>query len=144
MATPEDIDQAYHIIINAVRTIIPDHADQFEKSTKKTIQAMFKYNNIVPSTEDIDDLLDYFCSKTRDDDITEDIINKISRTISKTGIIYVSGNIESYKKIVVDLHKVSKREHEMMKGIKQGNKQGFNIIYRDTEFPVDAAGRYIV
>lgn len=104
-----------------------------------------EYDNkgIVLSTGDADDYIDLFMEKNKldePDEVTDYYFNKIDLILVEKGLVYKSEDKESYLNKVRNQGKISKREHDMGEELAQNP----GIIFRDTEFPIDSNGKYII
>jgi hypothetical protein len=101
--------------------------------------------NIVLSTHDVENDIGCFIE---DEDIdpndkvdTEDYTNNISKYLFDLDLIYKWADKESYLRLVRDLGKTSLQERIMSKNIANTT---YSIQYRDTEFPINKNGIYIL
>ena len=104
----------------------------------------------IPSDHDIGEYLDHWLEKyerKNGDIITADDFEPLCEKLGKHFVdqnqAYERGNKDSYIALVRSKNLVSSQEYSMHKNINQ-NKSNHRIIYRDTEFPVDDNGYYIL
>ncbi len=103
--------------------------------------------SIVLSNYDIETYLEHWVDlyenrygKILSDDQFKKINDKIVTTLIENESIYKYGNKESYISIVKDNDLISLMEHIMKKDILESGKATF----RDTEFPINKHGEYII
>ena len=95
--------------------------------------------NIVPSTFNIDDLIEL----SYKGDLPEGYINQIKQYLLDQGLIYKDGDLLSYIKNVRSKGKMSLTESNARQNKRMN--PGFNMIMMDTEFPIDQqTGQYII
>lgn len=117
-----------------------DSLMEFLASALKTIEEAAD-KNLVLSTFDLSDLLEEYLSQ--DDSICEDENDKDLESIiitffSDQELVYTWRDRNSYLKLVRSRGKLSLQEDIMQKSLGRG------IKFRDTEFPVNDNGEYIV
>lgn len=110
--------------------------DPFKEIRKKVVE--YKTNGIVYGTNDIGDLFEH--PKYRHYDISEDDIERFAKELVKSGLVYESGNWDSYYSIVRKENLTSYPEYNMKKMAKNATH---GIIFRDTEFKIDSNYNYI-
>lgn len=113
----------------------------------KEINRLIKFyssKNIVFNISNIEEIFQYLTQYTEiNNDETDEIIKKINVKLIENELIYVYGDEKSYIKLVKNKNKISYSESQYIKTI--NSNQYMNVVFNDTEFPVDnKTGEYIM
>ena len=107
-------------------------------------------HNRVPSDFDIGDYLDHWLERYErkngdiiDEDDFNTFLDKICEQLIENGQIYKSKDVNSYIDRVRSKNLISTQEYRMHKN-SSSSSNNHRTIYRDTEFPVDDNGYYIL
>ena len=102
----------------------------------------------VPSTDNLEDYADRcigLYERKTGQVISEEkfaqYIDAKNKKLCSMKLVYRSGDLDSYMSLVRSKDFISSSEHNMNKSISRNNRK---ILFRDTEFPVDENGHYIV
>lgn len=72
------------------------------------------------------------------------ITSEVDNFLVKNGIVYEWENKESYIKLVRNKSRISHNEKSISKGIKTSKSERHSIVYRNTEFPINEKGLYVL
>jgi len=92
------------------------------------------------STEDVkEELVDIY-----GDEMSPDQVSAYLDAAIKDKLVYVYGDVQSYRDIVRKQGAISWSEHNMQRDIQKGRSLGYLPVFIDTEFPITPDGIYAV